>query len=250
MPCRFYKDGTMTRCFILLFVTVILFFPVSDSVGEFYEFVDENGVRTFTDDPGIIPDSRHDDIQVHKEPYDDLTEEERENRLAAEQAEILAIQKDREKYRQRRERLLMIRQLEDEKIQKRKKLEASRTPVKISNNQILVPVTLSYLNNTVQTTLLLDTGANITTISESIAQKLSIDNGIKSSARVANGQVVKTSVAEINRIQVGPKTIKTPRVAIVPFVGKRNFDGLLGLDFLRHFGYDIDYQNSLIQWKE
>lgn len=240
----------MTRCLILLFATTILLLPFTDSNGEFYEFVDENGIRTFTDDPGIIPESKHDEVRVHKELYDTLSDEEREKRQAKEQAEILAIQKEQEQYRQRHERLIMIQRLEEEKAQREKKLEARRTPVKISNNQILVPVTLTYLNNSVETTLLLDTGANITTISESIAQKLSINHGIKSSAKVANGQIVKTSLAEINSIKVGPKAIKTPRVAIVPFVGKRDFDGLLGLDFLRHFGYDIDYGNSLIQWKE
>ena len=241
----------MTRCLIVLFSAAIFLIPAKLSLGEFYEYIDENGVRTFTDDAGGIPEARHDEVMVHPEQYDGLTEDERQQKIAADQAEIMAIEKEREEYRQRRERLMIIRKLEEEKARKQKEQEALRTPVTIAKNQILVPVTLSYLNKKVETTLLLDTGANITVISEAVAEKLSLDNGLRSSAQVANGQTVKTSVAQVQSIQVGPKSISGHRVAVVPFVGKeRNFDGLLGLDFLKHFGYDIDYRNSRINWKE
>lgn len=241
----------MKRSVFVLFCVGFLLLSTSDIQSEFYEYVDENGIRTFTDDPGIIPESKLEDINVHKEPYDNLSEEERQKKLEAEKNEIMAIQKEREEERLRRERMNLIKELEKEEALRQKKKETMKTPVKINNNQVLVPVTIGYLDNTVSITLLLDTGANITTINNNAAKQLQLDNGIYSSAQVANGQSVETSVSEVKFIQVGPKTISSPRIAVVPFVGKqRNFDGLLGMDFLRHFGYDIDFINKHIIWKE
>lgn len=234
-----------------MFCTVILLLATTDIQSEFYEYIDENGVRTFTDDPGIIPESKIEETQVHKEIYEDLPAEERQKRLEADQNEIMAIQREREEERLRRERMRLIKQLEDEDALRKKKKEESKTPVRISNNQVLVPVTIGYMDNTVSITLLLDTGANITTINHDIAERLQLDNGVNSLAQVANGGIVETSISEVEFIKVGPKSISEPRIAVVPYVGnQRNFDGLLGMDFLKHFGYDIDFANGQIVWKE
>lgn len=233
-----------------MFCTVILLLATTDIQSEFYEYIDENGVRTFTDDPGIIPESKIEETQVHKEIYEDLPAEERQKRLEADQNEIMAIQREREEERLRRERMRLIKQLEDEDALRKKKKEESKTPVRISNNQVLVPVTIGYMDNTVSITLLLDTGANITTINHDIAERLQLDNGVNSLAQVANGGIVETSISEVEFIKVGPKSISEPRIAVVPYVGnQRNFDGLLGMDFLKHFGYDIDFANGQIVWK-
>lgn len=234
----------------LLLTAFILFLPCRGS-GEFYEFTDENGVRTFTDDPGLIPESRHTDIQIHKEPYDDLPEEERQLRIQADHERLMLIHKERDEERRRLERTRKIQDLEEEKARKARELEKMRTPVTISNNQILVPVTVTYRGNTLAVTLLLDTGASMTTLNHGIAERLAITEGRRSAARIADGSVIRTRQVALDSLQVGPKSLPSQTVLIVPFKGPSGpFDGLLGLDFLRHFAHDIDYRNHLIVWKE
>ncbi|GAB6095318.1 hypothetical protein JCM14469_15700 [Desulfatiferula olefinivorans] len=234
----------------LLITAAILFLPCPGP-GEFYEFIDENGVRTFTDDPGLIPEADTPQVLVHKEPYDDLPEEERELRRKADHDRLMTILEKRNEELRRLEKKRLIRDLEEEKARKARELEQMRTPVTISNNQILVPVTVTYRGNTLAVTLLLDTGASITTLNHDAAERLSVTDGRRSAARVADGSVVRTLQVTLDTVSVGPKSRPSHTVQIIPFKGPSGpFDGLLGLDFLRHFPYDIDYRNHLIVWKE
>lgn len=241
----------MNNFFFSLLCATLLVFIASNSHCEFYEFVDENGVKTFTDDPGIIPESKTDETQVHKEPYDDLSDEERQEKIKADQERILELKRQQEEEHERYEQIKQIRAMEEEKIQRQKELEKLKTPVMISNNQILVPVTIGYLNKTVQSTLVLDTGASITVIHDDIADQLGVTTGRRSYAQVAGGGIVRTKNLEVKFIKVGPKTLSSHNIMVMHNKGpKSSIDGLLGLDFLKHFKYDIDYQNNLIVWKE
>jgi hypothetical protein len=234
----------------LLLTAFILFLPCAGP-GEFYEFTDENGVRTFTDDPGLIPESMSTDIQVHKEPYDDLPEEERQLRIQADHERLMRIHKERDEERRRLEKNRQIQDLEEEKARKAREREKMRTPVTISNNQILVPVSITYRGNTMAVTLLLDTGASMTSLNQDIADRLAITRGRRSAARIADGSVIRTRQVTLDSLQVGPKSLPSQTVLIIPFKGPSGpFDGLLGLDFLQHFPHDIDYRDHLIVWKE
>ena len=218
---------------------------------EFYEYTDKNGVKCFTDDMGLIPENRSNKIRVHKERFDDLSEEEKAEKIRVEQEELSQIREkqaaDRQQYEEKQKKI--DAELSD--IEKKKKLDALKTPVIIENNQVLVPVTLVNANKTVTTTLLLDTGANITTIGDSLAKQLSITNGKRSASRIANGSIMKTLEVGIGSITVGPKSVKLPRISVLPQVGpEKRHQGLLGLDFLKNFQYTIDYKTSHIIWKE
>lgn len=235
----------------LICVLLFAFLPLP-SGSEFYEYVDENGVKTYTDSQGGIPQSREDGVQVHKEPYDDLPEEERQRMIEAEAARLEEIRRrqseEREKYQQEKR----LRDLKKEEAGKKQAIEKRITSVAITgDNQILVPVTLGYLGKTVQANLLLDTGANVTTIHDNIAEQLGIIGGRRGSMVVAGGDKIKTRHLPIDFITVGSKTIPKPWITVLTYTGKEApFDGLLGLDFLRQFKYIIDFEKSVIIWAE
>jgi len=237
--------------FLLSFLCgVLLVVQATNGHCEFYEFIDKNGVKTFTDKKKRIPPSKKKDIQVHKGRYDDLSAEERKARLKADQEKRMELRKKQEENRQRYEPDKLIREIKEAEIKRKKQLETKNTPVTISNNQILVPVTIGYLNKTVQTTLLLDTGANRTVLHTDVADRLKVSTGRKGSVEVAGGGTVPVEFLEVKFIQVGSKYVPSPIVTVMDYSGSASpFNGLLGLDFLKNFKYEIDYENSLIIWK-
>jgi hypothetical protein len=116
---------------------------------------------------------------------------------------------------------------------------ANVTPVVITRNQVLVPMTVSFRGFAVGARLLLDTGANVTTINERLAAAL----GVKVSdvrpgrATVANGRSVSGYSFTADSLTVGSKARPTVRISILPGSGGDGYDGLLGMDFLKNFRY-------------
>jgi predicted aspartyl protease len=218
---------------------------------EFYEYTDENGVKCFTDDSGRIPEKRSKKVRVHKERLDGLSAEEKEAQLKAEQEDLSHIRMKQEENGKLSDEKKKKEEEELAEIEKKKMLETLKTPVVIENNQVLVPVTLTNSDKTVTAIMLLDTGANVTNITDSLAQQLNITSSKQSAARVANGSVVRTSQAIIKSMSVGPKSVKSPLITVMKQNGpKLRFQGLLGQDFLKNFEYTIDYKTNHIIWKQ
>ena len=107
--------------FFLIFALLLVFFPLSAG-SEFYEYVDENGVKTFTNDQGTIPPSQADDVKIHKERYDDLSEEERQRMIEAEAARLEEIERQKDQEWEKYIKKLRLRQLERENAKKKKSL--------------------------------------------------------------------------------------------------------------------------------
>ena len=73
------KSRQLTRLLISLTVAgCLLTSPVS---GEFFKYVDKNGVTHFVDDLGKVPREYQDARQSYQEKYDHLPENERLNRI-------------------------------------------------------------------------------------------------------------------------------------------------------------------------
>jgi clan AA aspartic protease (TIGR02281 family) len=127
------------------------------------------------------------------------------------------------------------------------------TSVTVRNNQVRVPVLLSYRNNVVEAQLVLDTGATTTMITSDLADRLGIraDGTEAALAQIADGSVVKASWTRLDYISVGSKRVNYPKVAIMPSRGLLSGfgDGLLGMNFLGEFRYHLDINSQIIEWQ-
>lgn len=129
--------------------------------------------------------------------------------------------------------------------------EGNLTRVTIAGNHVFVPVTLGHGGRTVQATLILDTGASITLINREIAERLNIDleRADRGRIQVVGGGVVDAWRVRLDRLTAGPHTKTGIDVAVIADNGGGfTFDGLLGMNFLRSFKYQIDFTNQAINW--
>jgi tetratricopeptide (TPR) repeat protein len=125
------------------------------------------------------------------------------------------------------------------------------TGVRIVGNAVLVPVNLSLGINTAQAILVLDTGASMTTITPDVAYRLGIrlDQAPVGRMRVADGRGVEARAVRLDRVEAGPYSKAGLVVAVLPQHGHSpDYDGLLGMDFLRDLHYYVDFRSRVINW--
>jgi predicted aspartyl protease len=126
------------------------------------------------------------------------------------------------------------------------------TNIIVKGNQVLVPVTLVYNREEVNVNLLLDTGAQGTTINTEIADRLYINlyKAKKAKAQVVGGSIIEASIVSIDVLKIGPHTIPNKNIAVIAHEGPAvNHDGLLGMDVLGGLGYKIDLAKQVIIWE-
>jgi clan AA aspartic protease (TIGR02281 family) len=97
--------------------------------------------------------------------------------------------------------------------------------------------------------LLIDTGASMTIVTPAALQQQGVayrDTGRTRVFNTANGPV-HASIYVIEMLSVGDWYIRDLEVGVLELGGQADMDGLLGMNFLSHFRFFIDQNESLLR---
>ena len=132
--------------------------------------------------------------------------------------------------------------------------QVSETPVIIKDNRVLVPVVLGYEGRKVDATLIFDTGAGSIVLHEDTARQLGIeqDQASQGEGEGVGGIRITTQPVHLAWVQVGPYRKENLRADIVSYQGEpdEDYNGLLGMNFIRGLEYTIDFEQQVIRWND
>jgi len=119
----------------------------------------------------------------------------------------------------------------------------SAVSLKRSGDQFAVEASL---NNSVQVTLLLDTGASLSIISFDTLARLGMspDHAIKTGWFTTANGVVQAPIISLAGFTVGGHIVENIEVGVMDISHSGTIDGLLGMNFLKHFKFYIDQSDN------
>lgn len=105
------------------------------------------------------------------------------------------------------------------------------------------------INDRFTVNLLIDTGASISLLSQSVFEELVSTTQvkyIKDIVLITVGGEVTSSIYEVDEFELAGYRVKNLIFAVSPYMNKSN-DGLLGMNFLRLFDFHIDQTNNALR---
>ena len=227
----------------------LLWFP-GHANGEYYQYTDRDGNRFYVDDPGKIPPEYADQIKIHKDRDDHLSDEEKSRlknlNTLQEQINRERLQQHLEKEKERQE----AEKRRQEQIAREQYEQRLETDVIVRDNRVLVPATIGNSGREIEVMLLLDTGASTTVLHQAAVQSLNLGPRKKFRAQVAGGRLIPAYQVELAYLQIGPIRMEQARVMVIEHQGASvSHQGLLGMNFLRQIDYTIDFENQKIKWR-
>lgn len=115
-------------------------------------------------------------------------------------------------------------------------------PVQFAGRSAVVSV---IFNGTVRGSLILDTGATSTVISQRLASLLSIQP-IGAMMGQTVGGLITAPVARLSSVKVGDAEVTELSVIVHDFSRDARIEGLLGMDFLGQFHFGLDTQKKVL----
>ena len=115
-------------------------------------------------------------------------------------------------------------------------------PVLMNGASVIVPV---MFNGNLRANLALDTGATITVVSRRIANALALSPlGVTKVGTVAG--IITVPLVRLGSLNAGDAQVRDLVVSVHDFSTDPHIEGLLGLDFLKHFHFSLDTGRSLL----
>jgi len=205
----------------ILSIIVLVAWPLP-GLAEYYRYRDENGVLRFSD---TFPEKYTDQVEIY--PDSPSTP-----------------QPDNKK--QKTPTTVTHSPVKPQSKVAPKTLETKFT---LQKNRILLPVEIVGTRGRARVHLIMDTGAQRTLLWRSALPSI----GLRRIGRVRAAGIAGSKYASSVRaksINVGPYRLKDAEVAVMtPGRYQKDYDGLLGMDFLMKVRYEIDYERLVIIWK-
>jgi predicted aspartyl protease len=124
------------------------------------------------------------------------------------------------------------------------------TPVLIKNNRAYVQATIGYGVLETELLLVIDTGASVTTLFRPAVERIFMRGLNRTTGRTTSGDVLSVELATVDFIEVGPYRKERLQAGIVDVGGQSvDYDGLLGMNFLRGLDFNIDFDRGVIVWR-
>ena len=106
-----------------------------------------------------------------------------------------------------------------------------------------------YINKRLDTRLMIDTGASFSVISESFYQQLQNQTQVEilNDVQVNTAGGIRQGFAiQVNQFAIGPYQLNDFVFVVLDLENFDSGDGLLGMNFLKHFQFNINQENALL----